>query len=104
MYNSVIKVKEDTIMNMSTNQSNVVKKALEHPEFRFKFLKKLTGDHEYSKHYNRHWKLQVAYFKNAETGQLLFEDVPEEFFADDGEGEYMIESEDYKKEYERKKQ
>ncbi len=90
-------------MNMSTSQVNVVKVALEHPEFRFKFLKKLTGNHSYNKHYDRHWKLQVAYYKDAESGKLLFEDVPEEFFADDGEGEYVIAPEDYKKDYEKKK-
>lgn len=103
MYNSFIKVKEGRIMNMSTSQSNVVKEALEQPQHRFKFLKKLVGEHNYAKHYDRHWKLQVAYFKNVKTGELLFEDVPDVYFADDGEGEYMIEAEDYKKEYKKEK-
>ncbi len=89
-------------MNMSTNQTNVVKEALEHPATRFKFLKKLVGEHSYAKHYDRHWKLQIAYFKNAETGELLFEDVPDVYFADEGEGEHEITLEEYKKDYKQK--
>lgn len=91
-------------MNMSANQDNVKKENLEHPQFRFKHLKQLVGEHDYTKHYNHHWKLQVAYFKNSETNELLFEDVHDEFFANDndGRGEYKITKEEYKEDYKKR--
>lgn len=68
---------------------------LPQPKVRFKHLKKNIDGGQWS-HFERHWKLQMAFAQDAD-GNIMWQDVEDQYFYDDGSGdEKSIPFEEYR--------